>query len=261
MADSSSLFGVSCDVDMAGNATIAWEQYRESSMDIAAQRVNAAGVALWPDGGLPVAELPFDQDSPQVVALSDNEVYVLWRDNRNSSQYYWFSDLYGTHLNARGEVDGDSYWLPGGSIVCSAEHTQNDFSAVNDGAGGLTVAWLDQRGSFAWDHGIYAQRLYDPIFTEAAESPTLPAVFNLAQNYPNPFNPETVIEFALPKAANTLLKVYDLLGREVATLADAPLEAGVHRVAFNGKTLASGVYFYRIEAGDFRSVRKMVLMK
>ncbi|MBK8127770.1 MAG: T9SS type A sorting domain-containing protein [bacterium] len=261
LADSSSLFGVSCDVDMAGNATIAWEQYRESSMDIAAQRVNAAGVALWPDGGLPVAELPFDQDSPQVVALSDNEVYVLWRDNRNSSQYYWFSDLYGTHLNARGEVDGDSYWLPGGSIVCSAEHTQNDFSAVNDGAGGLTVAWLDQRGSFAWDHGIYAQRLYDPIFTEAAESPTLPTEFNLAQNYPNPFNPETVIEFALPKAANTLLKVYDLLGREVATLADAPLEAGVHRVAFNGKTLASGVYFYRIEAGDFRSVRKMVLMK
>jgi len=88
-----------------------------------------------------------------------------------------------------------------------------------------------------------------------------PAEFALAQNYPNPFNPETVIEFALPRAAETSLKVFDVLGREVATLVNAPMEVGVHRVTFDASLLASGVYFYRVEAGEFRAVRKMVVMR
>lgn len=98
------------------------------------------------------------------------------------------------------------------------------------------------------------------------ESPaTLPTEFSLAQNYPNPFNPETSIPFALPARANVKLAVFDLLGREVATLVEGTFEAGEHTVSFNGADLASGVYFYRLnaQAGEqsFNSTRKLVLMK
>jgi len=94
----------------------------------------------------------------------------------------------------------------------------------------------------------------------------VPAQFELAQNYPNPFNPTTEITFALPKAAPVLLEVFDLTGRVVATLVNQDLAAGTHKVAWNakngnGESLASGVYLYRISAGDFVAAKKMVLVK
>jgi len=93
----------------------------------------------------------------------------------------------------------------------------------------------------------------------------LPTEFSLAQNYPNPFNPETTIPFALPTRANVKLSVYDLLGREVATLVNGTMEAGSHTVNWNASDLSSGVYFYRLDAqageASFNSTRKVVLMK
>lgn len=93
----------------------------------------------------------------------------------------------------------------------------------------------------------------------------MPTEFSLAQNYPNPFNPETTIPFALPMRANVKLSVFDLLGREVATLINGNMEAGSHTISFNGNDLSSGVYFYRLDAqageASFNSTRKLVLMK
>lgn len=102
--------------------------------------------------------------------------------------------------------------------------------------------------------------------TDAPKAPdAMPVEFSLAQNYPNPFNPETNIPFALPVRSNVTLKVYDLLGREVATLADRPFEAGTHTVSLNGSDLSSGVYFYTLKANggsqNFSSTRKLVLLK
>lgn len=98
---------------------------------------------------------------------------------------------------------------------------------------------------------------------EAPEA--MPTEFSLAQNYPNPFNPETTIPFALPMRANVKLSVFDLLGREVATLINGNMEAGSHTISFNGNDLSSGVYFYRLDAqageASFNSTRKLVLMK
>jgi len=85
--------------------------------------------------------------------------------------------------------------------------------------------------------------------------------YSLSQNYPNPFNPSTEINFTLAKSGNITLKVYNLLGSEVATLADGFMEAGKHLVKFNAKDLTSGVYFYTIKADNFTSTRKMMLMK
>lgn len=96
------------------------------------------------------------------------------------------------------------------------------------------------------------------VDTEIEEIPT---EFSLAQNYPNPFNPTTKIKFGLPEAANVSLRVYNILGEEVATLVNSELAAGFHTINFNATNLTSGLYIYRIEAGSFVEVRKMMLMK
>ena len=89
----------------------------------------------------------------------------------------------------------------------------------------------------------------------------VPAEYSLSQNFPNPFNPSTTIKFGLKKAGKTTLKVYDILGQEVATLIDRPMEAGRYAIKFQLPDLASGVYFYKIVSGDFVSIKKMILVK
>lgn len=92
-------------------------------------------------------------------------------------------------------------------------------------------------------------------------SNNLPKEFQLEQNYPNPFNPSTSIQFALPKRLFVTLKLFDILGREVATLVDENLQPGEYKVVLDAKDLASGVYFYRIQAEEFVLVKKLMLLK
>ncbi|TVQ75897.1 MAG: T9SS C-terminal target domain-containing protein, partial [Balneolaceae bacterium] len=89
----------------------------------------------------------------------------------------------------------------------------------------------------------------------------LPEGYNLGQNYPNPFNPTTQISFEIGQAGMTSLKVYDLLGREVATLVNSDLPAGSHTIDFDAANLASGTYMYRLEANGYVLTRKMMLVK
>lgn len=95
----------------------------------------------------------------------------------------------------------------------------------------------------------------------AAAVEALPDAYALEQNYPNPFNPATTICFALPEAGKVTLSVYDIAGRLVAALVDGHRTAGVHEVSFDAANLASGIYVYRLEAGQFTASGKMVLMK
>jgi hypothetical protein len=89
----------------------------------------------------------------------------------------------------------------------------------------------------------------------------LPTSYSLVQNYPNPFNPLTKIKFALPKAVQVQLDVFNTLGQKVATIVNDHLNAGVHTVHFNAGNLASGMYFYRIQAGKFMDIKKMILLQ
>jgi endo-1,4-beta-xylanase len=89
----------------------------------------------------------------------------------------------------------------------------------------------------------------------------LPIEFNLSNNYPNPFNPSTTIKFALPKSSKVRLSVYNLLGQEVAVVLNQNVNAGYHEITFNGSDLSSGVYFYKLVAGEFIRVKKMMLVK
>jgi hypothetical protein len=89
----------------------------------------------------------------------------------------------------------------------------------------------------------------------------MPVQFELSQNFPNPFNPTTDISFALPQASDVRLGVYNMLGQQVAVLAQGTFEAGWHTVNFDAANLPAGLYFYRIEANDFTAIKKMMLLK
>ncbi len=88
-----------------------------------------------------------------------------------------------------------------------------------------------------------------------------PKEFSLMQNYPNPFNPSTVIQFSIPKTSFVSLKIYDMLGREISTLVSETKQAGSYEYNFNASNLPSGVYLYKIAAGDFTAAKKMMLVK
>ena len=104
------------------------------------------------------------------------------------------------------------------------------------------------------------------VFTRAVSSARAsgdgsPLHFRLGQNYPNPFNPATTIAFVLPAPSVARLSVFDILGREVSVLLDQRMDAGVHEVTFDGSNLASGVYFYRLRAGEFVATKRLLLLR
>jgi hypothetical protein len=100
--------------------------------------------------------------------------------------------------------------------------------------------------------------------TGIADEDIQPLEFSLFQNYPNPFNPATTITYEIPMelaGAAVQLKVYNLLGKEVASLIDKPQPTGIHNVSFDGSRFASGVYFYKLQTGDLCITKKMLLVK
>jgi hypothetical protein len=97
--------------------------------------------------------------------------------------------------------------------------------------------------------------------TTGVEGQNTPTAYSLNQNYPNPFNPNTTITYELPRASNVSLRVFDILGRTASVLVNEKKEAGIHEAKFDGSNLASGVYFYRLQAGDFVAAKRLLLLK
>jgi hypothetical protein len=110
-----------------------------------------------------------------------------------------------------------------------------------------------------------AQEKYDEIKTEKKEKPRV-KVYRLCQNIPNPFTKHTVISYTIPTSQMVSLKIYDLSGRIVKTLIDKSMKAGYHKVSWDGKSnsgtkVRSGIYFYRLEAGSFKSTQKLIFLR
>ena len=120
------------------------------------------------------------------------------------------------------------------------------------------VTWLAQRDE---EYTAIGAALQAGRTTAVKNVNALPADFTLQQNYPNPFNPSTTITFSLPYSASANLKVYDVLGREVATLVNGYTTSGTHEIQFNATKLASGIYFYKLTSGSFTKVMMMMMMK
>jgi hypothetical protein len=133
-----------------------------------------------------------------------------------------------------------------------------------DGAGAVLISDMSEVATYTVSGDNRDQ--YFSIVRTSASNDALPSQYELSQNYPNPFNPSTQISFALPGAASVRIEVLNILGQHVATILDQNLAAGRHNVTWNasdedGRSVASGVYLYRLTADQFTSVKKMVLLR
>jgi hypothetical protein len=147
----------------------------------------------------------------------------------------------------------------------------SDFIENYDQAAAPVNSTIDQLpiGALSWHDATVPASSYTKILTQYALDivggvATLPGVageYKLSQNYPNPFNPSTKIDFSIPSAGLAQLKVFNVLGQEVATLVNENMTVGNHSVTFDASRLASGVYLYKLVAGSFVSTKKMVLLK
>jgi hypothetical protein len=129
-------------------------------------------------------------------------------------------------------------------------------SAVGQGFVGTVVG-----SASIVESGFLADTLMRGTVVRVADNLSVPTEYALRQNFPNPFNPSTTIVFELPAKTMVRLTAYDLLGREIATLVDEDKTAGVYEVLFDASRMASGVYFYRLEAGGYCATKRMVILK
>jgi len=241
--------------DGAGGAIIVWLDDRGGNLDIYVQRVNPAGETLWTPDGVCICDAADHQTKHEVISDGAGGVIIAWEDLRNGVDY----DIYAQRVDSLGTAQ----WTEDGEAVCTAPGFQRAPELVSDGAGGVIITWTDMRSEWG---DVYAQRL-DGNGNIVGVSHSLINALRpaLGQNIPNPFNPSTRITFSTEKPGRIALHVYDIAGRSIRELIERWSEPQHYEVTWNGrddagKELPSGVYFYRLEAGDFVATRKMVLI-
>jgi hypothetical protein len=177
------------------------------------------------------------------------------------SVFPWGSDLAGDSIINR-YVPADS-----AGHVLLAPPFENTSSRVyefrfTDGLG-LTAVDASTAPTIVGVQYVAEHRLLSSIISAAPmpDGEDLPRRFALQQNYPNPFNPSTAISFSLPSAGHARLRVFDVLGREIATLVDGDLTSGPHQIEWNASGLASGVYFYRLDGAGGSLTRRTLLIR
>jgi len=178
--------------------------------------------------------------------LPDVPVTAVIVDPNNSSHIY-----IGTDIGVFVSTDGGGSWQDfNAGLPDAVQGMDLNITTVNN------VIRVMTHGN-----GAYETKLLSQIPSDTGTMPPTVTDFKLEQNYPNPFNPSTVISFSVPSAAPVTLKVYDVLGNETATLVNEEKPVGIYEVEFNATGLSSGIYFYKLEAGNYVETRKMVLLK
>ena len=242
--------------DGGGGAIVTWESSPNGeNWDIYTQRVNALGAVQWTTDGVAICIAAGDQWYPMITSDGRGGAIVTWLDYRSGN-----ADIYAQRVND----SGSAQWTADGIALCTAMGEQESARITSDGAGGAIVAWWDHRsGTTGWD--IYAQIVYaDGSVPTAADAPAAP--IELHQNYPNPFNPTTTVTYSVAEKCSVTLKIYDVSGKYIVSLADRKQEKGSYAVEWNGQDergnlVASGIYLYKIVAGNQAISRKMVLLR
>ena len=159
-------------------------------------------------------------------------------------------------------IDGQGQHLPTGqshTISPLAEFYLQETTTIPDSAKTVEVRLFNTKHELI---GVLERRTVSDLLTAVETTPhTIVSEYRLAQNYPNPFNPSTIIGYQLPAMSHVVLKIYDVLGREVATLVNETKEAGSYEVTFNASKLTSGIYFSRLESNGKQFTKKMILLK
>jgi hypothetical protein len=196
---------------------------------------------------------------------------TAWTQSYTMTQYYNGTPLTSSSVSTNVSVDAyGTMTMPGGasfevlrireSTTVSGTTSVNYSFLAKNGAN-VTVSAVDENPPTS---GVIDIDWYDwntPFSTDVEQISGLPQDFSLSQNYPNPFNPSTKIEYSIPEASFVQLKVYDILGNEVAELVNEEQSAGTYRVDFSGVDLASGMYIAKLQAGSYYKTIKMSLLK
>jgi hypothetical protein len=247
--------------DGAGGAIVTWQDYRTGVFDVYAQRINMNGDVMWTTDGVPISTEVDAQMSPDITSDGQGGAIITWRDYRDNGN----QDIYAQRINNSGIIQ----WTVNGIAISVATADQYTPAITSDGYGGAIITWWDYRNGSTSD--IYAQQVSLDgqlgIVTNVKDNfSSSPELFILKQNYPNPFNPSTTIRYSIPanvngQTSNVILKVYDVLGNEIATLVNEEKPAGTYEVTWYAGQLPSGVYFYQLKAGNFIDTKKMLLLK
>jgi hypothetical protein len=184
-------------------------------------------------------------DSLTAVQTVGEEVKLQWHDASSNESGFYIERKKGS---------GGTY-----SVIDSVGANVSTFTDMT-GVGGSHYFYR-VRGYNSYVRSAYSNEVNLTLTGIKSDRPGVPDKFDLSQNYPNPFNPSTKITYQLPAAGHVTLKIFDSLGRELATLVNENLAAGYYDATFNADKLPSGIYFYRLAAGGYVSVKKMVLMK
>ncbi|MFA5012286.1 MAG: T9SS type A sorting domain-containing protein [Ignavibacteria bacterium] len=226
----------------------------QSLIGVHGQRFSSTGARLWTDAGL------------EVKPLDGNSFASLWTYTRDTSILGYYMEI-GTATNDFAKAfkldrNGNKQW--GGSIITPGAYDgkKGRMSVALNQSGMSILAFQDNRNDAG---GMYAQNInYDGSFGNPTGINSLgevPGKFSLSQNYPNPFNPTTTIKFEIAKSSLVTLKVYDIMGREVMSLVNQNMNAGTYEYSLNMMNFTSGSYFYKMTAGDFSEVKKMIVLK
>lgn len=170
-------------------------------------------------------------------------------------------DVYAKSPDQIAEYDTDAsplFKFGNGPNIGAIKASTEDFRVVYCGFGIEQISDAAVRDSLISRSMMW---LKDGIVSDVIDENQIPQAYSLDQNYPNPFNPATVIKYQVPATGNVVLKVYDVLGKEVASIVNENQNAGYYTVSFDASNLSSGVYFYTLTSGEFTSTKKMTLVK
>jgi len=241
--------------DGAGGAVIVWMRSKNGGSGPAnpyAQRISGNGNQHWTANGVVLDTSTVDDILWNIVSDGSGGAIVAWGQN--------VTFIRAQHI----DISGTIQWTSGGASICAGTSTKMYTTMAGDGAGDAIITWEDWRDELTiYSTDIYAQRVNSlgTLLTRVLHNTLLPITAELQQNYPNPFNPSTTISFTLPSRSFVTLKVFDLIGREVATIVSEEMSEGTYSRQWNASAFASGVYFYRLQAGSFVQTRKLVLLK
>ncbi len=135
------------------------------------------------------------------------------------------------------------------------------FNTVTRSIVGQNFPGATRTGNSMVTGGLLADTLFRSFVVSVRDDEDVPTAFELNQNYPNPFNPSTTIQYSIPVRSHVVLKIYNVIGQEVAMIVNEQQEVGSKSVTFASDRLASGIYFYRFNAGEFSKTRKMILLR
>jgi hypothetical protein len=190
----------------------------------------------------------YDDNQNQISTLS-----MFWNES-NWENSYKASLTYNEFNNQTGF--SGSFWEDGKWILSNKGTFTYDENQNN------TLYLFERLNGVFWEPFIRITSTYEKLVTDLIElDQAIPEYYALSQNYPNPFNPSTNIEFSIPERSNVSIKVYDIIGREIAVLVDEVKDAGSYSVNFRNSTLASGTYIYNFEANGNVLTKKMTFLK